>query len=79
MSTFRWDDDRRVPRPRPDLLYRGHSCGLNISEDYIRSDLARRQGGYGRGGRQQIETDWARIPLRRAPRLHLWLAHNTTH
>jgi chorismate synthase len=34
---------------------------LDISEDDLRRDLARRQGGHGRGGRQKIETDFARI------------------
>ncbi len=31
--------------------------GLNISEEQINSDLARRQAGYGRGARQAIEND----------------------
>ncbi|MEG0016515.1 MAG: chorismate synthase [Gordonibacter sp.] len=35
----------------------GVPAGLKISEDQINSDLARRQAGYGRGGRQRIETD----------------------
>ena len=35
--------------------------GLEISEEDLRRDLARRQGGHGRGGRQKIETDVARI------------------
>ena len=35
----------------------GVPAGLKISQDQINSDLARRQGGYGRGGRQKIETD----------------------
>ena len=34
---------------------------MEISEDDLRRDLARRQGGHGRGGRQKIETDFARI------------------
>src|SRR5260370_39566515 len=32
-----------------------------MSEGGLRKDLARRQGGHGRGGRQKIETDFARI------------------
>ena len=32
-----------------------------MDEDYIRVDLARRQKGYGRGGRMQIEKDRALI------------------
>ncbi|MDO4400519.1 MAG: chorismate synthase [Coriobacteriia bacterium] len=39
----------------------GVPAGLAISEDHINSDLARRQGGYGRGGRQRIETDTATV------------------
>ncbi len=35
----------------------GVPAGLAVSEDQINSDLARRQSGYGRGGRQKIETD----------------------
>ncbi len=31
--------------------------GLAIDTDVINHDLARRQGGYGRGGRQKLETD----------------------
>ena len=39
----------------------GVPAGLVISEAQINTDLARRQGGYGRGGRQQIEDDTVRI------------------
>lgn len=39
----------------------GVPAGLAISEKQINSDLARRQAGYGRGGRQNIETDTAAI------------------
>lgn len=35
----------------------GVPAGLTISEKAINSDLARRQSGYGRGGRQAIEKD----------------------
>ncbi len=35
----------------------GVPAGLKISEEQINSDLARRQSGYGRGGRQRIERD----------------------
>ncbi len=36
-------------------------AGLNISERQINEDLARRQGGYGRGGRMDIECDTVQI------------------
>ncbi len=35
----------------------GVPAGLAISESQINSDLSRRQSGYGRGGRQSIESD----------------------
>jgi len=35
----------------------GLPAGLAINEDFINAQLARRQGGYGRSARQQIETD----------------------
>ena len=39
----------------------GIPSGLDISEKYIGLHLARRQMGYGRGGRMKIEKDWAQI------------------
>ena len=39
----------------------GMLAGLEISEDYIAVQLARRQMGYGRGGRMKIEKDHAEI------------------
>ena len=39
----------------------GVPAGIPISEGQINSDLARRQSGYGRGGRQQIETDTVKV------------------
>ena len=39
----------------------GMPAGLEISEDYIDVHLARRQRGYGRGGRMKIEKDQAEI------------------
>ena len=39
----------------------GVPAGLEISEDYIGVHLARRQMGYGRGGRMKIEKDRAEI------------------
>ena len=38
-------------------LVDGFPAGLEIDTDVIDRELARRQGGYGRGGRQRIETD----------------------
>jgi chorismate synthase len=42
-------------------IVEGMPAGLALSEDYIARDLRRRQGGYGRGGRQKIESDRAEI------------------
>ncbi len=39
----------------------GMPAELEISEDYIRAHLARRQMGHGRGGRMKIEKDYAEI------------------
>ena len=38
-------------------IVEGVPAGLRVSEDQINQDLARRQSGYGRGGRQTIERD----------------------
>ncbi|MEW5954037.1 MAG: chorismate synthase [Bacillota bacterium] len=42
-------------------IVEGLPAGLPLDEAYLNSQLARRQGGYGRGGRMQIEQDLARI------------------
>ena len=39
----------------------GMPAGLEVSEDYIGGHLARRQMGYGRGGRMKIEKDFGEI------------------
>src|SRR5579883_803433 len=39
----------------------GLPSGLSIDLDFINSELHRRQLGYGRGGRQKIETDRAEV------------------
>lgn len=43
------------------IIIEGVPAGIEVDEEYIRSDLARRQKGYGRGGRMQIEKDRALI------------------
>lgn len=42
-------------------IIEGMVAGLALSEEYIRRDLERRQGGYGRGLRMQIEKDRAEL------------------
>ena len=43
--------------PALTALVDGFPAGLTVDTDSIDSELQRRQGGYGRGGRQRIETD----------------------
>ena len=43
------------------IIVEGVPAGLPLTEDYIGSQLARRQRGYGRGGRMLIEQDRASI------------------
>ena len=43
------------------IIMEGVPAALPISEEYIGAQLARRQRGYGRGGRMLIEQDWARL------------------
>ncbi len=47
--------------PQLTAILEGMIAGLPLSEDDLLDDLARRQTGYGRGGRMQIEHDRARI------------------
>jgi chorismate synthase len=43
------------------MIIEGVPSGLPLGEAHIAPDLARRQGGYGRGGRMKIEQDHAEI------------------
>jgi len=47
--------------PQLTAIIEGLPSGLKLGEATINLDLARRQGGYGRGGRMLIETDRARL------------------
>ncbi|HEY6871495.1 MAG TPA: chorismate synthase [Geobacteraceae bacterium] len=47
--------------PQLTAIVEGVPAGLKISEETINADLARRQCGYGRGGRMLIEKDTAEI------------------
>lgn len=42
-------------------IIEGIPAGFEISEEFINSELKRRQGGYGRGGRMKIEADTVEI------------------
>ena len=42
-------------------IIEGLPAGLHIDVDAINDNLAKRQGGYGRGNRQQIEHDTVQV------------------
>jgi chorismate synthase len=47
--------------PQLTVVIEGLPAGLELTAEDLRRDLRRRQGGHGRGGRQQIEVDEARL------------------
>ncbi len=47
--------------PEITLILDGIPAGLRLAEDDVNADLARRQTGYGRGGRMSIEKDQVRF------------------
>ncbi|EHJ53058.1 chorismate synthase [Streptococcus macacae] len=47
--------------PRLTAIIEGVPAGLPLTADYINTELKRRQGGYGRGGRMKIESDQVEI------------------
>src|SRR3989442_10917218 len=47
--------------PALTIIVDGLPAGVGVSIDAINHDLARRQGGYGRGGRMTIEKDEVEI------------------
>jgi chorismate synthase len=61
VTALRWFTAGESHGPQLTLLIEGLPAGLEISPDDLRRDLARRQGGHGRGGRQQIEVDAGRF------------------
>src|SRR5947209_20381425 len=60
-SMLRWLTSGESHGPQLTVVIEGLPAGLEISAEDLRRDLARRQGGHGRGGRQQLETDVARL------------------
>ncbi len=61
MGSFRWLTAGESHGPGLTVIIDGAPSGLPLSEDQIRTQLARRQRGYGRGGRMKIERDYAQI------------------
>lgn len=61
MTRLRWLTAGESHGPALTVILDGVPAGLPLLADDIRADLARRQRGYGRGGRMKIETDVASI------------------
>ena len=61
MDRFRFTTAGESHGPMLGAVVEGVPAGLALSEDDLAVDLARRQRGYGRGARQTIERDRARI------------------
>jgi len=58
---LRWLTAGESHGPQLTVVVEGLPAGLELTAEDLRRDLRRRQGGHGRGGRQQIEVDVARI------------------
>lgn len=61
MTALRWLTAGESHGPQLTVIIEGLPAGLEISREMIREDLRRRQGGHGRGDRQKIEVDEARL------------------
>ncbi len=59
MPLLRYSTAGESHGPALTTLVNGVPAGLEIDLEFINAELARRQGGYGRGARQRIETDQA--------------------
>ena len=59
MTRLRWSTAGESHGPELVAIVEGIPSGLPLLEDDLAIDLARRQGGYGRGGRMKIERDRA--------------------
>jgi chorismate synthase len=58
---LRWLTAGESHGPQLTVVIEGVPAGLELTAEDLRRDLRRRQGGHGRGGRQQIEVDEARL------------------
>lgn len=61
MTRLRWSTAGESHGPELVAIVEGIPAGLSLLADDIDADLARRQRGYGRGGRMKIETDHAEL------------------
>jgi chorismate synthase len=59
MTEFRWMTAGESHGPGLTVIVEGMPSGLEIDENYIERQMARRQKGYGSGGRMKIEKDRA--------------------
>jgi len=57
MTTLDYQTAGESHGPGLTTVITGLPAGVELDEDFINNELRRRQGGYGRGGRQKIETD----------------------
>src|SRR5580692_890045 len=57
MSRLRFVTSGESHGPRLTAIVEGIPAGLPLLAEHVDIDLARRQRGYGRGGRMKIETD----------------------
>ena len=58
---LRWLTAGESHGPQLTVVIEGLPAGLELTVDDLTRDLSRRQGGHGRGDRQKIEVDRARI------------------
>jgi chorismate synthase len=61
MTSFRWMTAGESHGPELTALIDGVPAGLPLLAEHVDEHLARRQQGYGRGGRMKIETDRVRL------------------
>ncbi|MBT3554923.1 MAG: chorismate synthase [Chloroflexi bacterium] len=59
MTTFRYLTAGESHGPGLTVIVEGIPAGLGVTEEYIEEQMARRQKGYGSGGRMKIEKDHA--------------------
>ncbi|MEC8101876.1 MAG: chorismate synthase, partial [Planctomycetota bacterium] len=59
MATLRYTTAGESHGPQLTTIVEGLPAGVPVRSEIVDEALKRRQGGYGRGGRQRIETDIA--------------------